>query len=263
LEVTLNFVPVKTKDFTWTLNLTFSANQNKILALNGAVDAKGNLVNDVANNWFIGHNINAYYDWQFSKIMQKSDSLFTTHYTTKPNPGDVLVVDADKNDTINDNDRVIMDRDAKWIGSLSSTFTWKDLDFSFDVYTVQGALRLNPFLYDSNSGGSLSGGLNGIKVDYWTLENPSTTAPRPRTGTNNYLKSVAYQDASYLRLRSLSLGYSLPKKWLQPLKINKVRVYASGTNILTFTKFLSYSPEASASAYPEPQTYTVGLNVSF
>jgi hypothetical protein len=118
-------------------------------------------------------------------------------------------------------------------------------------------------LYDANSGGSLTAALNGIKVDYWTLENPSNTAPRPRQGTNDYIQSLAYQDASYIRLRNLSLGYSFPKNLINDLKMNNLRVYATATNLLTYTKFLSYSPEASASAYPEPKTFVVGLNVSF
>ncbi len=262
LEVTLNIVPVKTKELTWTVSVNFATNQNKILALNGEVDANGVPKNDLTNNWFIGHNINSYYDWQFDRIMQIGDTV-KTYYSVKPQPGDILVKDVDKNDTINDKDRVILDRDPRWTGAFSSTLTYKGLDFSFDIYAVQGALKQNPFLYDANSGGNLSGVSNGIKVDYWTLENPSTTAPRPRIGTIVNMSTIGYQDASYVRLRSVSLGYSFPKQWLNPLKINKLRIYGSATNVLTFTKYLSYSPEASAGAYPEPQTYTVGLNVSF
>ena len=77
------------------------------------------------------------------------------------------------------------------------------------------------------------------------------------------MSSNAYQDASYIRLRNISLGYSFPKNLIKKLKMNKLRIYGSATNVLTFTKFLSYSPEASASAYPEAQTFTIGLNASF
>jgi len=118
-------------------------------------------------------------------------------------------------------------------------------------------------LYDANSGGSLTAALNGIKVDYWTLENPSNTAPRPRQGTNDFIQSLAYQDASYIRLRNISLGYTFSKKTIAALKMSKLRIYTTATNLWTQTKFLSYSPEASASAYPEPKTYVLGLNVSF
>jgi len=262
LEVTLNVVPVKTKNFTWTLSVNFAANQNKIVKLNGATDASGN---DLTNHWFVGHNINAYYDYQYSKIMQFSDTTATkkVYYAVKPHPGDILVKDIDHNDTINAKDQVIIDQDPKWTGGLSSTLKWKGIDFTFDIYTVQGALKRNLYLYDYNSGGSLAGVLNGIKVNYWTLENPSTTAPRPRDATIQYFSSMGYQDASYIRLRNISLGYSFPKSILHRLRMTNLRIYGSATNLVTITKFLSYSPEASAGSYPEPQTFTVGLNASF
>ena len=261
-EASLSATPVKEKDFTWTVSVNFSTNKNRIISLNGMKDANGNPVNDVANGWFVGHNINVYYDYQFSKIMQKGDTV-KTYYTVKPQPGDVLVKDVDHNDTINANDRVVVDRDPKWVGGLSSTLIWKGLEFSFDLYTVQGATRLNPYLYDANSGGGLSGLLNGIKENYWTVDNPSTTAPRPRTTTLNYLSTIAYQEASYVRLRNITIGYNFEKKLLNSLKINKLRIYASATNWVTFTKYLSYSPEASAGAYPEPKVLTIGLHASF
>ena len=261
-EASVNALAIKEKDFTWTVSVNFSTNKNKIVSLTGKVDANGNPVNDIGNLWFVGHNINAYYDWQFSKIMQKGDTV-KTYYTNKPQPGDILVKDVDRNDTINANDQVITDRDPKWTGGLSSTLVWKGFEFSFDIYTVQGSVMRNPYLYDANSGGGLSGLLNGIKEDYWTVENPSTTVPRARITTLNYLSTIAYQDASYIRLRNITLGYNFQKKMLTNLKINKLRIYASATNLLTFTKYLSYSPEASAGAYPEPKVVTIGLNASF
>ncbi len=263
IEFSLNLVPVKTKDFTWSVDVNLAANENKILALNGELDADGNPKNDIANNLFIGHNIDASYYQQSEGIWQIGDNIPVYKGTYKAQPGDVRVKDINNDTIISDLDRVIMDRAPKWTGSISSTLKWKGIEFSVDFYTVQGALRLNPFLYDANSGGGLSGGLNGLKVDYWTLENPSKTAPRPRDGTNNYLQSLAYQDASYIRLRNLSLAYSFPKELLKAVKINNLRIYTTATNLWTYTKFLSYSPEASASAYPEPKTYVVGLNVSF
>jgi hypothetical protein len=118
-------------------------------------------------------------------------------------------------------------------------------------------------LYDSNSGGDLHGKLNGIKVDYWTLENPSNTAPRPRDATISYFSSLSYQDASYIRLRNISLGYSFSPNILKYLKMSNLRIYVSATNLWTKTDFLSYSPEVGAGGYPEPKTFVAGLNVSF
>lgn len=263
VEVSLNLVPVKKKDLTWMLNVNFAANQNKILALNGEVDDEGKPVNDIANGWFIGYNADAYYDYQFDGIWQLDDVIPDYGPNYKPQPGDIKVKDTDGDGLITPDDRVVMNRAPRWTGSIGSVVTWKGIDFSFDFYTVQGALRSNPYLYDANSGGDLHGKLNGIKVDYWTIENPSTTNPRPRDATISYFSSLSYQDASYIRLRNISLGYSFPEKMIEPLGINKVKVYVTATNLWTMTDYLSYSPEVSAGSYPEPKTIVAGLNVTF
>ncbi len=263
VEVTLNFIPVRTKNLTWTIDVNFASNKNEILALNGELDANGKPKNDIANNWFIGHNIDAYYDYHFDGIWQTTDVIPNYGPSYKPQPGDIRVKDVVADNVINADDQEIIDRAPKWTGSLSSTLKWKGIDFSLDFYTVQGAIRSNAYLYDPNSGGDLHGGLTGIKVNYWTLENPSNTAPRPRDATILYFSSLSYQDASYIRLRNLSLGYSFPKSLMRPLHVSNLRIYGTATNLWTQTKFLSYSPELGAGGYPEPKTFVVGLNVSF
>lgn len=263
VEVTFNFIPIKKKDWTWNLGLMFASNKNEIKKLNGEVDINGNPVNDKANKWFIGYNIDAYYDYQFDGIWQLDDVIPDFGPNYKPAPGDIRVKDITGEGIINDDDRVIMNRAPQWTASLSSTLKWKGIDFSFDFYTVQGALRQNAYLYDANSGGDLHGKLNGIKVNYWTLENSSNTAPRPRDATINYISSLSYQDASYIRLRNLTLGYTLPKNVIKLLSMSNLRFYSTLTNLWTKTDYLSYSPEASAGAYPEPRTFIVGFNLSF
>lgn len=262
VEFNFNFVPVATRDWRWDVSLTFSANRNKILELSEK-DANGNFVDDIGNKWFIGHNIDAYYDYQFDGIWQLDDEIPAYGQSYNAQPGDVKVKNVVNDDVISDEDRVVMNRDPKWIGSLASTLTWKGIDFSFDFYTVQGALRKNDYLFDPLSGGDLHGNLNGMKVNYWTPENPSNTAPRPRDATINYFSSLSYQDASYIRLRNISLGYTFPAKMMEKIYVSKLRIYATATNLWTKTDFLSYSPEASAGGYPEPKTFVIGLNVSF
>ncbi len=263
VEVTLNFVPIRTKKLSWTIDANISMNRNELLALNGELDIDGKPKNDLANNWFIGHNIDAYYDYQFDGIWQIGDVIpdYGTNY--KPLPGDIKIKDVTGDGIINADDRIIIDRAPRWTGSLSSTLKWEGIDFSFDIYTVQGGVKSNAYLYDANSGGDLHGGLTGIKVNYWTLESPSTTTPRPRDATINYFSSLSYQDGTYVRLRNLSLGYTFPKSLMQPLHVSSLRIYGTATNLWTQTDFLSYSPETSAGGYPEPKTFVVGLNVSF
>ena len=263
VEITANFVPVKIKNFTWTVDVIWAHNQNKILSLNGAQGANGELLNDEANGWFIGHNINAYYDYQFDGIWQLGDDIPDYGGTYQPQPGDIRVKDVNNDGKITAEDRVVIDRDPKWTASLGTAFKFFGVDISFDFYGVYGAVRQNNYLYSSNQGGDLKGVRNGIKVDYWTIENPSNTAPRPRDGNITYFSSLSYQDASYFRLRTLSVGYSFPKKLIAKAKMSNLRIYCTASNVFTCTKYQSYSPEASAGSYPEPRTVIGGLNLSF
>lgn len=255
VEVTLRFVPVKKKNVQWDINVMLSHNQNKILALDGG--------DDQANKWFIGHTIDAYYDYEFAGIYQLNDPDLNPNNASYPQPGDIRVKDQNGDGQITVDDRIIIDRDPKLIGSLSTTLNCYGVDLSLDFYGVYGSIKQNDYLFSSNQGGDLHGTRNGIKVDYWTLENPSTTNPRPRTNTIDYFSSLSYQDASYLRLRTLTVGYTFPKKWMSKAHISKLRLYFTANNVFTATKFLSYSPELNAGSYPEPRTFVGGINLSF
>ena len=154
------------------------------------------------------------------------------------------------------------------IRSLHSPFllhgTGKDLICSWTGMEFSGRKIKNGYLYEYNSGGSLRGKLNGVKVDYWTPFNPSNKFPRPSYSADPaYLSAIAIQDASYIRLRTLQLGYTFPTRLLKNTPIHKLRLYATATNLLTFTEFKSYSPELTPGSYPESRQYVFGVNVSF
>lgn len=263
VEISAHFVPIRKKNFTWNINAIWSMNRNKILSLNGSKDENGNEADDEANGWFIGHNINAYYDYQFDGIFQLGDDIPDYEGTYTAQPGDIRVKDVNNDGKITAEDRVVIDRDPKWTASLAMSFAFYGVDISADFYGVYGAIRQNNYLYASNQGGDLRGTRNGIKVDYWTIENPSNTAPRPRDGTISYMSSLSYQDASYLRLRNLSVGYSFPKKWISAAKMSKLRLYFTASNVFTLTRYLSYSPEAAAGSYPEARTFIGGIQLNF
>ena len=124
-------------------------------------------------------------------------------------------------------------------------------------------VKNNSYLYDYNDGGTNGGRLNGIKRNYWTPSGLGQEAPLPKIlSTDQYVKSMGLQDASYIRLRTLSFGYTLPNSMLAKSNISKLNLYVSATNFLTWTKYQSFSPESSPSSYPEPKTITLGLNVS-
>ncbi|MGV8093619.1 MAG: TonB-dependent receptor [Mangrovibacterium sp.] len=264
LEVAVTGYIISSRDFSWSVSPNFSINKNKLVK--GVLqDANtGEFIDDIVNNWFIGSPINVDYDYKFAGIWQLEDDIANS---AQPNarPGDIKVVDVTKDGTIYTDDRVIIKKDPKWIGSLFSTLKYKRFELSAHLYTVQGTYRSNEFLSNVNYGGSLTGSLNGIKRDYWTPENPSNRWHRPHDASNSpeYRGSAGYQDASYLRLRNVTFSWDLPVSGLSAIGLSKVRLYLSGENLWTKTNFWSYSPEASPGAYPEAKSYMLGINVNF
>lgn len=100
-------------------------------------------------------------------------------------------------------------------------------------------------------------------MDYYTPEDPSNSYPRPRTSTPSHLYALAVDDASYLRLRTLQLSYRLPQTWIDPIGIQNIQIYATGTNLITRTDYKSYSPEINPGSYPDGREFTFGLKVDF
>ena len=267
LEVQLDLIPVRTNDLTVRTGFIFSANRNKIISLYGDLNNDGIQDDDVANQWFIGQPIEVYYQPKFIGIYQLADAM---EAKVDPNTrkavvaGDVKLEDVNGDGKIDIQDNQLTSKYQKWIGSFNTTVNYKNLDFSMDIYTMQGITRNNVFLYDYTYGGDLRGNRNGIKVDYWTPENPSNTYPRPNAGNSPVgMVFLGLQDASFVRLQNVSLGYSLPANMLAKVGVNRLRVYATGQNLLTITKFQSFSPDQDASAYPMVRSVIFGLQLGF
>lgn len=286
LEVSLNADVFRQEDFKWSVGVNFTKSKNEILKVNGKHDSNGKPLDDVNNGWFIGQPIDVYYDYQFDGIYQYEDfdkvvgadgkekyELKKTYdtdgdgipdkslsRTDNVEPGFIKVSDINNDGVINSDDRVVIRKDPDYVASISSNLYFKGFDLYLDFYTVQGATLKNDYF----AGESLQGKLNGIKVDYWTPENPSNVAPRPRFQSQPIYNSTrSYQDASYFRLRTVSLGYTFPRRLTEKININNLKIYCTGTNLLTFTNFKSYSPELTPGSYPESKQVIFGLNVSF
>ncbi|MBR4851381.1 MAG: TonB-dependent receptor [Tidjanibacter sp.] len=263
LEVTLNLVPVSTKDFEWNVDLTFAKNKNTIIRIDGELDEKGQPKNDVNNKWFIGEPMNVYYDYAFDGIWQLDDDIANSHMPTAT-PGAVRVKDANGDGKLDDSDRVIMYRDPEWIGSIATGLRYKGFDLSAELYVSYGGTRNNSYLTSFNQGGDMTGKRNGVRRNYWTVNNPSNEAPAPNmTQAPAYITALGYQDASFIRLRNVQIGYNVPKKVTKALSMQSLRLYATLTNIWTLTEVTGYGPEQTPGSYPEPRTALFGVNVTF
>lgn len=268
IEVSLTGFIVSSKDLNWSVTANFSKNKNKLIKGVLKDPETGEYIDDINNRWFIGESVNNYYDYKFMGIWQINDDIA---HSAQPNarPGDVKVADLSgpegtPDGIITPDDRMVIPRDPKWIGSLSSSLSFKGVEFSADLYTVQGVVRSNVFLSDYNHGGRMDGILNGVRRDYWTPEKPSNTVWRPhQTSYSDFRGTADRQDASYFRLRNVTLAYNLPARWLKTIDLSRVKVYVTGDNLITKTKYSSYSPEGDVDEYPETKNFTFGLNINF
>lgn len=263
VEFQLSGAILRGNDYDLTATVTYARNKNKIAKLFGDKDGDGIEDDYPQNNWFIGQPISVYRYYKVVGIWQENEvDLIPESAQPTAQPGDMKLWD-NGDGVLNDEDKFIVSRYPKWTGSFNLQASYKGLDFSADIYTVQGITRLNPFLYDYSYGGNMRAVFNGIKVDYWTPEHPSGTFPRPTTNGQNDMTWLALEDASYIRLQNVQLGYTIPASITEKLHINKLRFYITGQNLFTITDFHAYSPEQDASAYPEARSFTFGVQLSF
>ncbi len=279
IELNLTANIINTEDFRWSVTGIWSNNTNKILELYN--DGEGNPVTaDDAFNYYEGQPIGVIYQYQFDGIWQEGDDFENAPQANPESinpqenlrPGDIRISDVNGDGIITQDDRVFTDPNPDWFGSLSTTFAYRNFDLFLDFYAVEGATKVNPFLSSFNNGATLTGRLNGVKVNYYTPENPSNSFPRPSFDvTPQYLNALAVRDASYVRLRTVSLGYSLGKKALAQIGLDQLRFYVTGNNLFTNTDYIGYSPEVNIrdtfsnadTGYPDATSYTFGVRVKF
>lgn len=263
IEASINGMPLKLHNFTIEAGIIYSMNRNKITKLFGDKDGDGKEDDYPQNNWYIGKPISVYRLYRAVGIWQEGQEDEISK-SAQPNatPGSVRLWDnGDGKLTIDD--QSIVSRYPKWNGTFYLRARFKNVDFSATLYTVQGVKRLNPYLYDYSYGGNMRAVFNGIKVNYWTPENPTGSFPRPTTNGQEDMQWLALEDASYWRLTNMQIGYSLPNKVIAPLHVDKLRMYATAQNLFTITDFHSYSPEQDADQYPNARSFIIGVQLSF
>jgi TonB-linked SusC/RagA family outer membrane protein len=240
----------------WTTQLNWAMNRNRIVSLYGGYQ------DDKRNAWFIGRPIDVHYDRKFDGIWQLQDSVAAKAYGRKP--GEIRIVDVNGDGKINDGDRVILGtRFPDWTGSATQRFTWKTLDLSVMATARWGFMVHDDFRVGNNV---LAGRYNNLAVNYWTPTNPSNTDPRPNVDQENPPNGGArgYEDGSFVRVRSISLGYAVPGARLGPLRGRSLRFYATALDPLLFTDYPGLDPESRTSAgVPAYWTVLTGVTVGF
>lgn len=270
IEVTINSRNVVKRDFSWGTTVVFAANQNKI------VDLYGDGKDDLGNRWFIGQPIEVVYDYTMLGIWQEDEIAAGKHqgWDNNAKAGDVKLADLSGPDGVPDgkidaNDRTVLGQTApKWTGGITNTVTYKGLSLSVFINTVQGGLRNNSQIGIASDE---MGRRNGpAEIGYWTPENKSNEW-RSLSKTSNRYGYGFSSDASYTRIKDVTLSYSFPKNTVKKLGIGDLQFYMSGRNLYTFTNWIGWDPEARDDGrgsgnwslnYPVVRSYIFGVNIT-
>jgi TonB-linked SusC/RagA family outer membrane protein len=274
VELTLNNSIIQSKDVNFDLGFIWSTNQNEIITLTGETQINPqtgaeyfiDITDTSGRRLSIGQPINSLWMPEYGGIYQEADFLDGSPITPRvgAKPGQIRVIDQNEDGVIDINDNIFINADPDWYGSINTTLRVKNFDLFMDWYFVQGVTRVNSVLAN---GEYWKSSVNGPIVSYYTAENPSTQWPMANANAAwlKYLNSFAAQDASYQRLRTLTVGYNFGNILNQLFKTKSGRLYFTGTNLLTFTDFLSYSPEQDLNAgiFPETLNMTLGIKLTF
>ena len=252
-EMSINAIPVRTKDIYWDVQLNLSKNKNKIIDLGGEIiyglASSGNNDAILSNESYIlkeGLPLGELYGYKCLGIWQTNEADQAAVYGNKP--GDYKYEDLNGDNKINASDRTNIGNgnpDLFW--GLNSTFRYKKWDLNVLFQGVHGADKLNVMyaLGSSLHAKSRTITLSDAWNDRWTTSNPSNTFPNIESVTStNYINSTQWvQDASFVRLKNLSVGYTFDKAMT---KILDCRLYVSAQNLFTITNYKGYDPEASS-----------------
>ncbi|GAB4046876.1 SusC/RagA family TonB-linked outer membrane protein [Spirosoma litoris] len=260
--------------FSWNTNLVFSLNRNKVVSLGD----EASYIISGANIAKVGEPLGSFYGYQTNGLFQTTDNIaeLPTIDPTKTKPGDRRYVDinGDGKITQTDDRTIIGNAQPKFIGGLTNNFSYANFDLSI---FFQGSYGNQLFNQNKQQLELLTGQQNAsiTALDRWTPTNPSNTIQRAFEDPAPVNTSRYVEDASYLRLKNLSLGYHLPKSIASKIRSSQVRVYVTAQNLFTFTSYSGYDPEASRneqstlnlgidySVYPSSKAYLAGLSISF
>jgi TonB-linked SusC/RagA family outer membrane protein len=310
LEVALTTVNVRSADgFNWTTDFNWYYNRNKLVKLNDG------FVRNIANGLHLGEPLTAIYDYDKLGIWQADEEAEALAFGQVPGQLKIRDIaggtDGGPDGIINTDDRTIIgSQQAKWQGGMTNRIAYKGFDFSFVTFMRYGGTLISG-LHQNNSAyvTQNNGIVNGLKVDYWTPENPTnwfpaqnaqlyypgapSVTPTPPQAATAWT-TTGYYDATFIKIRSINLGYKLPENLVSRIGAKAVRVYVTAQNPFLLyspyvTKYNGVDPEATgqgatgfvgggpgnfrtqgnnpalviALSTPPTRSYIVGLNITF
>ncbi|MFW5872651.1 MAG: SusC/RagA family TonB-linked outer membrane protein, partial [bacterium] len=269
-------------EFKWRTNINLSTLKNEVIELPpfvGDIITTGSIGTFTSNFAVVqeGSPMRAYYGYKVIGIFQEDDDIANS---AQPNaqPGEPIFLDADPNGKIDSDDRVVLgDPFPDFTFSLNNSFSYKNFNLEIYLMGVQGIETLNnnileslkPINFDRNI-------LTEHYLNRWTPENPNANYPSGVNsssyfGGGRFVNSYTVDDASFVRLKNITLGYTIPLK--NSSILNAASVFISGENLITFTDYVGYDPDSNQSgtgviktgynSYPLAKVLRIGANIEF
>lgn len=284
IEIGLTTENLKTENFSWNSNLVFSANKNKVVGIGNGVNQffpivpNGTLLQQQPVIVKVGLPLGTFWGYKTNGIFQTQEEINTLpkiNSLANTKVGDRKYVDTNGDGVITALDKGNLgSSQPKFVGSFSNTVSYNDFDLNFSFQGSYGGKifnALNQQLEISTLGTNAASTLE----DRWTATNPSNEIPRASSSPLGIVSERYVEDASFLRLKLITLGYTLPKSVSKKLGVKSVKFYVSAENLITWTKYTGYDPEVSSyeqnnlypgidfGSYPNSKTFISGVNVTF
>jgi TonB-linked SusC/RagA family outer membrane protein len=283
LEISLSTKNIYTDNFTWKTDFNWSKNRNKMVTLIGGEDvflnaAPGHFLRDETHLLREGEAVGVFWGYDYQGVYQ-GGALPTGTGTLTANaaPGDELFTDIDGDGKITSSDdrKIIGDPNQDWTMGITNTFTYKNIDLNIFFQGAYGGDIMSLTHVELANGNSNS---TTEVLNAWTPSSTNTNVPSAKVRANDISSRFVY-DGSYIRLKNIALGYTLPSDITKKLGMDNVRFSVSGQNLLTFTDYPGLDPEVSYRAsgnqnsnvnqgfdygnYPNIKSVSFSLNLKF
>ena len=255
VELMLSGSVIRANGWDWQLSANVSYNKNKILSLYNGVDSYEYASTNT--KLVVGNPVGSFYLNQFAGV--------------NPLNGDALwyTKDGEITNVMNTEDRVLLDKTqfAPWQGGFGTTLSWKGISLTAHFSWVKDRWMINNDRYfDESNGRFTSYNQSKRLLDRWKA--PGDITDIPRHGVMTEFDDRLLEDASFLRLKNLTINWSLPQTWTQKIGfVQSIRLYGQGQNLLTFTKFSGLDPEGTSNIYqaqyPMSRQFTFGVDFTF
>lgn len=274
IELSLTTVNVSTDAVTWSTTFNFSKNKNEVTAIYGNTEKIPVSRSDgyAADDWVIkGESLGSYYNWVTDGIWQKGEDAVA--YKQLEGQGKVVDFDGDKVLEDEDDKRVVGTTLPKWTAGFNTTVTFKNFDLSMALITRQGITAFSPFHQEFTN--HEDRGRAKLDIDWYMQENPVTQTrvsdfyPQPKNAGNYWRQYNVgyYRDASFVKVKNITLGYNVPTSVLGRLKLTSLRVYANVLNPIVITDYDGFDPEWATATFANggvsSTTYMLGANIKF